>query len=243
MRQQISLWSRHCVWLLVAVTVSACGTHDVAVEFYFANGYHFSQSERRAVQSTADTTTSEVRRLLPTLPDDLLLRVYAGKNVIPETGETATSIPPNVVIWTVDPSRIGGVTATVRTQLRATLFHELHHLVRYANVPSDSLMDDVITEGMATVFERDFAGASPPWGVYPDNVMDWVIEILALPVDANRAYWLTKVHPDGRRWIGMRAGAFLVDRAVRATGRSAADLVSTPTKNVMDMGTEGNNSR
>jgi hypothetical protein len=239
----MSLWYRRCLWFLVVVMGTACGPHDVTVEFYFADGYHFSQSERREVQSTADATVGEVRRLLPTLPHNLVLRVYAGKNVIPETGETATAIPPSAVIWTVDPSRIGGVSATVRTQLRATLFHELHHLVRYEKVPSDTLIDEVITEGMATVFERDFAGVSPPWGVYPTNVTDWVSEILALPPDASRDYWLRKVHPDGRRWIGMRAGAYLVDRATKASGTSAADLVSTSTANVMDMGAAGKSRR
>ena len=65
----------------------------------------------------------------------------------------------------------------VETQLRATLFHEFHHLVRDANVPSRSLMDRAVTEGMATAFERDFAGADAPWGKYPDNVSDWVAEL------------------------------------------------------------------
>ena len=79
----------------------------------------FPQVERREVQSTADATAGEVRPLLPTEPHDLVFRVYAGKHVIQETGET---IPPNAVIWTVEPSRIGGVAATVRTKLRAALF-------------------------------------------------------------------------------------------------------------------------
>src|SRR4051812_42819306 len=55
--------------------------------------------------------------------------------------------------------------------------------------------------------------------------------------------WLTKVHQDGRRWIGMRAGAYLVDRATKAAGKSAADLVSASTTDVMDMGTAGLHSR
>jgi hypothetical protein len=115
--------------------------------------------------------------------------------------------------------------------------------VRYEKVPSHTLIDEVITEGMATVFERDFAGVSPPWSMYPANVTDWVSEILALPPDASRDYWLRKVHPDGRRWIGMRAGAYLVDRATRAAGTSAADLVSTSTANVIDLGAAGESRR
>jgi uncharacterized protein YjaZ len=139
----------------------------------------------------------------------------------------------------VDPNHTGGITATIQRELRATLFHEFHHLVRYATVgQSESLMDEVITEGMATVFERDAAGASPPWGMYPRNVMNWVTELSSLPPDADRGYWLTKSHADGRRWIGMRAGAYLVDQAMRTTGQSSAELVSTSTEDIIRMALE-----
>ena len=224
-----------CTSVFLAVACVSCAKHDVTVEFYFADGYHFSQSERSAIQTVAAATAIEVRHFLPALPHDLVLRVQAGKDVIPETGETAYAVPPNAVRWLVDPSRTGGVTGTIRRELRATLFHESHHLVRYATVKSGSLMDEVVTEGMATAFERDFAGASPPWGMYPDDILDWVNELSAVPPDANRGYWLTKRHADARRWIGMRAGTYLVDRASRSSGQSSAELVSTPTAALLRM--------
>jgi uncharacterized protein YjaZ len=157
-------------------------------------------------------------------------------HVVAETGEDGYSIQPNSVGWLVDPHHPGGVAATVKRELRGTLFHELHHLLRYAVVGTPTtLMDNVIAEGMATVFERDGAGASPPWGKYPANVADWVTELRALPPDADQSYWLAKRHDDGRQWIGMRAGAYLVDRAMRASGESFAQLVSTPTGDVIRM--------
>jgi hypothetical protein len=229
-----------CTNVLLAMTCLSCAKQNVAVEFFFADGYHFSQSERRAIQTVADATAIEVRSLLPALPHDLVLRVQAGTRVIPETGETAYATLPNSVGWIVDPNHAGGVSGTIQRELRATLFHEFHHLVRYATAGrSESLMDEVVTEGMATVFERDAAGASPPWGMYPKEVMNWVTELSALPPDADRTYWLTKSHVDGRRWIGMRAGAYLVDRAIKASGKSAAALVSTSSREVVDMGAAG----
>jgi hypothetical protein len=93
-------------------------------------------------------------------------------------------------------------------------------------------MDQVITEGMATAFERDFAGTSPPWGVYPDDVSDWAKELMALPPTARRDHWLIR-HPDGRRWIGYRAGTYLVDRAMRTSEQSSAELVSRSTEDVI----------
>jgi hypothetical protein len=210
------------------VWVSSCRNHDVAVEFYSADGYQFSQSERQAIETVADATSTEVRRFLPALPRQLVIRVQpATRSFL--TGETGYAVLPNSVGWMVDPNHIGGVSATIQRELRATLFYEFHHLVRYAAVGEPhSLMGEVIGEGMATVFERDAAGASPPWGMYPKDVMNWVTELRALPLDADRNYWMTGSHPDGRRWIGIRAGAYLVDQAMRASGQSSAQLVSTP---------------
>ena len=121
--------------------------------------------------------------------------------------------------------------------------HEFHHLVRSQAITSTSLMDEVITEGMASVFERDVAGVTPPWSVYPEDVADWVYELIALPPRAGSNYWIRARHPDERRWIGMRAGAYLVDRAMKASGKSAADLVSTSTEEVIVIATGGVGSR
>lgn len=223
------------VAVLSALVLPTCGRHEVAVEFYYASGHHFSRAERSAIQAVADDTATEVRALLPALSRGLTLRVYAGFEVIPETGETGTAIPPATVMWTVDPRRPGGVLETVRTQLRSSLFHEFHHLVRYRAVRrGGALMDEVVSEGMATAFERDFAGATPPWGAYSAQAGAWVQELIALPPDAPRDRWLVE-HPDGRRWIGIRAGTYLVDQAAVRTGRSSASLVGMPTRDVMAM--------
>ena len=144
--------------------------------------------------------------------------------------------PPYIrALWRVDPSR--GVLSLVQTDLRPFLFYEFHYLVRAKAVPSTSLMDDVVAEGMATAFERDFAGASPPWGIYPRDVDDWAKELMALPVKAPADEWITQPTSanGGRRWMGLRAGTYLVDRATRASGKSSAELVTTSTQNILKM--------
>ena len=226
-------------YLLVAATCVGCVTRESTVEFYIAEGYRFSRAERRAIEDITESTAIEARRVLPLLPRGIVVRVYAGRDVIPETGETASTVSPDIVIWVVNPNHDGGVLAVVRTWLRASLLHEFHHLVRAQTITSATLMDEVITEGLATVFERDVAGVSPPWGTYPDNVPAWVSELVALPPGADGSYWLRARHPDGRRWIGMRAGSYLVDRATTASGRSAADLVSASTDDVVSLATSG----
>ena len=57
-------------------------------------------------------------------------------------------------------------------------------------------------------------------------------ELLAQPESASTNDWLFQ-HPDGRRWVGMRAGTYLADRAMKALGRTAAELAATPTAEIL----------
>jgi hypothetical protein len=98
-------------------------------------------------------------------------------------------------------------------------------------------MDHVISTGLAVAFERDFGGRTYPWAEYPPNVEEWVKELEALPSSVERNPWLFR-HPDGRRWVGIRAGTYLADRAMGASGKSAAELVLTPTADVLRMAAE-----
>ena len=213
----------------------SCEQRALTVQYRENQGYVFSRAEQRAIQTVADTTAGDVRRVLPTLPRQLLLYVEAGDNVIEQTGDQGSAVPPNKLYWTVDPSR--GVVSMADTQLRPTLVSTLYYLARgvAGNRPTPSLMDEVVSAGLATAFERDFAGATYPWGDYPDDVSDWVNELSGLPATAPREHWMRR-HPDGRRWIGRRAGTYLVDQAIRASGRSAAELVSTSTEDILAMG-------
>jgi hypothetical protein len=217
----------------VSTIMIARASHDVEVQLP-TEGRAISATDRAALQEIADATLHDAQAVLPTLPKRLSFEVQLGKSVIPETGETATAVPPAGVIWTVDPDR--DLSWIIRTQLRPSLFHELHHLVRDEAVPRRSLMDHVVAEGMATAFERDMAKVDPPWGKPPPEteVMEWTRELLTQPESAPTKPWLIQ-HPDGRRWIGMRTGTFLVDRATKKSGRTAAGLASISTNEVLGL--------
>ncbi len=203
------------------------------VEIGFAESPRvFSASEKAAVRQTAERAFQEVKRHLPRVPDSIVLLVRAGSDVIDATGEAAFVVPPNHVQWTIDPGRKEGVLGIVSTQLRPTLFHELLHLARATVVTNETLMDSVIDEGLATVFERDVAGSNVPWGTYPSEVVAWVKELKAQHSSANRSKWLI-AHPDGRRWIGLRAGTYLVDQAIAKSGRSVQELAILSTAEVL----------
>lgn len=219
-------------WLVLAgLLLAACTTHDVEVTDDTA-GHALSRVEKDVIQEIADRTLREARGHLPTLPRRVTLRVDVSKNVIPETGENGTTIQPAEIVWTVDADR--GIVAVARAQLRASLLHELHHLARERFQPSRTLMDRVVTEGMAIAFERDAAKVAPPWGKDGPELEAWTHELLQQPPDSPWSDWLHR-HPDGRRWIGMRAGTRLVDRASRASGRAPAALVASPTEEILKL--------
>lgn len=165
---------RTAVAMLAVLPCISCQTREVTVHFYLAEGYSFTNAERRAIRDIADATAREVRQHLPTLSHELIVRVQAqtSSEVIPETGETGSASPPHAVYWRVDPTRPGGVIGVVETWLHASLVHEFHHLVSAIATPR-SVMDRVIMEGMATAFERDITGMRIPWAHYPDDVGAW----------------------------------------------------------------------
>jgi uncharacterized protein YjaZ len=206
-----------------------CERHDVDVEPP-VSGRALSRAERAELQRIADAAFRDARAQLDGLQPRLTLVVRWGKDVIPETGENGAAAYPGNIGWTIDPDR--DVLATIRAQLRFTLFHELHHLARASRVHTVSFVDHIVTEGLATAFERDFGKADPPWGKAPPEVTAWTREVLEQPDTSELGPWMIR-HPDGRRWIGMRVGTSLVDRASRASGRSSAALVFASTEEVV----------
>ncbi len=232
----LSTWS--C--MIAALASATCGPTDATV-VYREVEHSSTWAERGTIERIAEDAIGDVRQLLPALPDQLVLRVDADDNVSDLTSSSGTFDLPNWVYWTVDPER-GDVVMIAEAHLRNILFHELHHMVRDAGIPRTSFMDGVVSEGMASVFERDFGGASYPFMEYPDNALEWVAELAELPdldyfsedgIEQRRQYM--REHPDGRRRIGYRAGTYLVDQAMHVSGLSAADLVSTPTGDILRM--------
>lgn len=164
-----------------------------------------SIADQDLIQQIADAAETDIRLLIPELPDQITLTVLAdARHVIPATGEVGVSRARGKVTWAADASRPGGMAGVARRHLRYTLFHELHHQARgyFMEGPEPaSLMDAVVAEGLATAFARDAAGDDAPWARYPASASQWVAELLALPPDAAYDQWMFK-HPDGRQLIG-----------------------------------------
>jgi len=53
-----------------------------------------------------------------------------------------------------------------------------------------------------------------------------------ITLHAKRTDWIMQ-HPDGRRWIGMKTGTYLVDQAMKNLNRTSAELIAMPTADVL----------
>lgn len=207
-------------------------------ELVFQDEGALSEVERDLVREICSSTESKIRGFLPLLADVVRIDIRVGKDVIPLTGEIGGALAPGHLYWMVDHALEQSVEDIAQSRLPPTLFHECHHLVRGWVMSGGELpktfMHGVVSEGLATAFEREATGIRPPYGEYPDEVDDWVHELLELPTSASYVDWMF-VHPDGRIWIGYRAGTYIADQASKASGKSASELVHAPSDEIMRM--------
>jgi uncharacterized protein YjaZ len=217
------------VALAVLAFADACRRTE-GIRTVFVGDHDFTLAERRTITRIAGDTAREARQVLPGLAPTITVRAQSGTRVIAELGAIGEVAPPDYVVWTVDVSRPEGVTKIAEAYLRVALLHEFHHLVRLTAQPGNTVMDQVISEGMATVFERDFGKWMSPWSQYPETAASWVTDLLAQPSEEQRSTWLSQ-HPDRR--VRYKAGAYIIDRVMKKTGKTAADLVTLPTAEIL----------
>ena len=196
----------------------------------------FSHEDRRIANKICADSAMELRVLLPALPDVVHVQIGNHGRVIPQFGYGARATTMNSVSFVLNPDHAKASALLMQEHLRPALFHECHHLVRgwvlRGGRRPRRFIDGVIHEGLASAFERDAAGQASPWTSYPSEVGSWVNELLALPVNAPYADWMF-FHPDGRRWIGYRAGVFIADCAIAASGLTAAELVHSSSEEIL----------
>ncbi len=88
--------------------------------------------------------------------------------------------------------------ATANRELRASLFHAFHHLVRTGPGIGRELKETLVGEGMAIPFGRDGEHASWPWGLCGEADKARVRDVLAMSADDWGA-WLSADRRNRRR--------------------------------------------
>lgn len=204
---------------------------------YIDNDYfHFDLGTKQQITNTVKSNELQLRKLLPRLSSSLTLTIIPSQEVIPELGKVGYALSPNKIEFKYDPKSPIGLGNILGKGLCSTLFHEAHHATRMLNVKwGGDLVERSIFEGLAVVFERDSCGNNPILGQYdPDVINVWFKELIQNKFDKNKKHWLFE-HPDGRKWIGYKVGAYIVDQAAVNTTETSATLVSATADDILKM--------
>lgn len=206
---------------------------DSYLEILFEEGtYAFTKSEKALITEIIETSERDIRALLPGLPGQVHITLgIIDRNidiVDGVTGRSEAHNPVGEVRIELSNAYPGGVAGAARAGLRPALYHELHHLARgwtmTGNRYGPGIAIAAVNEGLAVVFAEIYTGSRQQGNSYPPEADAWVREILTLPQRADYSKWVSGVHPDGRTFIGYRAGNFIVREALARSGKDILEL-------------------
>ena len=209
------------------------------LHFLNTEEYQFSQNEQAKIEKITENAYREAKNLLPMLSEQLNITVQPSDRVIPETGETATAVHKDLINLNINPDFEKGIDWVVDRHVYATVFHEAHHCARYKKYPEEeSLLGNAVMEGLASIFERDYAEHPPLWSDYSQvPIQEWTEELLAHKDETDFDYgsWFF-FSSDDRRWIGYRVGTYIVDQALtNHTNETPATLVHASPGYIVEM--------
>lgn len=191
----------------------------------------FTEPQKVFIREVIYNSEKEVRNLIPELPDSIKVIVenvdWNLDIVGGVTGRAETNSPP-LVLLQISNNYHGGIIDSVKLGIKATIFHEFHHLSRgwaiQDNKFGPGIPNAMVNEGLAVAFTELYTGSINEVEAYTDEADNWVKEILALPLDASYAEWVMGEHPDGRTYIGYRTGNFLARKAMTKSGKTILEL-------------------
>lgn len=181
-----------------------------------------------SIQGKAVAVSDSVEALLVEFDGDIRLNVRIVENDLdPVGGVAGWAARPGEVQLIISAAYPGGIESAIDQGLATVLFHEFHHLWRGWTIEQNrfgpGIPNAVVNEGLAAVFADTYSGVAWERFDYPENVQEWLDEILELPLDADYNTWMND-HPDGRIAVGYRTGRYVVHRAMAQSGLGIVEL-------------------
>lgn len=174
----------------------------------------------------------QVREQIPKLPKSVKI-YFSDYGILPESGVGGYAYSRDIITISIDPD-----FKNKKKQLkdiRPTIFHETFH--QYQNYtgesPLYSAIEGAIYEGMATVFEREYANVFQSYGDYRQtsisNLKKWIKELKKFGPEYHeneKTYGAWKFyHPKLKeRWIAYRVGTWITDQVLEKQKLKILDL-------------------
>ena len=185
----------------------------------------------KRIEACFASSLSVIERLIPVQNVDVVV-FRDAKQALPEIGICGFSPSSDRVLVAVDPLH-PKVTESFEIEFMSMLGHELHHCARWAGPGyGGSLMEALVSEGLACSFESELRGGEVPFyakALSPSQLEHAKYEALSHSDSEsyNHASWF---YGTGKlpRHAGYSLGFHLVSRYIAAFGNPASKLTQTP---------------
>lgn len=189
---------------------------------------------RPLLQKLSERSIARVKEALPI--DNVEVVLYVNpRNTIPEVGVAGISPCGALALIALDPSN-PNFHGAIEEELPATIAHELHHCLRWQGVGfGETLLEVLVTEGLARDFERAFRGNRlPSYQPLFRDELSTLWEKAREELDSSAfSYqdWFFGSKDRGiPRFLGYALGLWLVDTYKARTGHSGTALLDVQAK-------------
>ena len=155
-----------------------------------------------------------------------------SRGVIPEIGVGGYAPTPHLIFIYINPKH-PNLEKTLSLEVECTLAHELHHSARSYTVGyGTTLLEALISEGLADHFEIETTGVSPrQWSVAFSGakLTDWneKAKLEYKNTNYNHSDWFYGSKEKGiPRWIGYSIGFNLVGEYMKKNNKKSSELVN-----------------
>lgn len=198
--------------------------------------YTIDATFKRKYIAEIKTAHAEVLKLLPFASKHVSYIVHPRTWSLMDTGDSAHTYNAELIELAFDPTFTKASKQVILDDVRFSVFHEMNHAARYNldGIWHAKFLDSCIMEGLATVFTREYTKEDAAWAKYPKEVAAWIDEIIA----KNDAFpWpsYSYSHPDGRKWIAYKVGTYIVDEAMKNSGKNSIELTQMTCSEILEL--------
>jgi len=194
------------------------------------------------LMSRIETWYKELKDILSALPEDLKIYWFAQDDpgIMKDFGVGGYAYSPQIMSlgFTLDFED----KEDQLKQLKSTVYHEgLHIAQNYTGTGETTpLIECMIYEGLATIFEREVLGNHQPYGEYPDDktVRQWIDDISDVKTPwgfADYAKWGFEDPESGEKWRLYKAGTWLIDQILKNTDTTVMNMTKMTANQILEL--------